>query len=312
MRNCLDAYLCQIVCDKDGVMDWCIVRLEMPRTQFEECWPFPRESLPELPLKPQHSNPNPNPLTNQLRYIDFLTPPTPLIIPYRLPTFFESLTKTDAWFMQDASKAVWRIPYVSVAAFFPSLKQNFIAYRSSSRPDCIFVIHQQWQSGFSRVYSNYCCSCCFEPEIIKIGQSSHKMDSNNILNFQESMSILNAHTKKVKLIVCTSYIYTHTDTHTHTHIYIYIYIYIQITIVGSVCVNGLRGRGSIPGRKDRKNSTWWFFLNTEHYKVRIKWSNPAKEKRPTPHFGVVANKKETSIRPRLRLLTLLLLIYIYI
>ena len=40
--------------------------------------------------------------------------------------------------MQDASKAVWSIPYVSVA-FFASLKQNFIAYRPSkvsSRPDC--------------------------------------------------------------------------------------------------------------------------------------------------------------------------------
>ena len=39
-------------------------------------------------------------------------------------------------------KAFWSIPYISVA-FFPSLKQNFIAYRSSkvsSRPDCIFEI----------------------------------------------------------------------------------------------------------------------------------------------------------------------------
>ena len=43
------------------------------------------------PLKPQHSNPNPNPLANQLRCIDFLTPPTPLIIPDRLPAFLESL-----------------------------------------------------------------------------------------------------------------------------------------------------------------------------------------------------------------------------
>ena len=45
--------------------------------------------------------------------------------------------------MQDAPKAVWSIPYVSVA-FFPSLKQNFIAYRSSKmspRLDCIFEIH---------------------------------------------------------------------------------------------------------------------------------------------------------------------------
>ena len=46
------------------------------------------------------------------------------------------------------------------------------------------------------MYSNSCCSCSFEPEIIKIGQSSHKMYSNNILNFQESLTILNACTKK--------------------------------------------------------------------------------------------------------------------
>ena len=47
--------------------------------------------------------------------------------------------------MQDSPKAVWSIPYVSVAAFFPSLKHNFVAYRSSSRPDCIFEIYQLWQ-----------------------------------------------------------------------------------------------------------------------------------------------------------------------
>ena len=95
-------------------------------------------------------------------------------------------------------------------AFFPSLKHNFIAYRSSkvsSRPDCIFEIHQLWQSDFSRVYSNCSCSCSFEAEIIKIGQSSYKMYSNNILNFQKSTTILNAYTKKVwKLIECTTYI----------------------------------------------------------------------------------------------------------
>ena len=70
--------------------------------------------------------------------------------------------------MQDASKAVWSILYVSVS-FFPSLKLNFIAYRSSNVSDCIFKIHQLWQSGFSRVYSNSCCRCSFETEIIKIG-----------------------------------------------------------------------------------------------------------------------------------------------
>ena len=42
--------------------------------------------------------------------------------------------------MQHGRKAAWSIPYIYVA-FFPSLKQNIIAYRSSkvsSRPDCIF------------------------------------------------------------------------------------------------------------------------------------------------------------------------------
>ena len=46
--------------------------------------------------------------------------------------------------MQDGRKAVWSISYVSVA-FFSSLKQNFISYRSSkvsSRPHCIFEFHQ--------------------------------------------------------------------------------------------------------------------------------------------------------------------------
>ena len=100
--------------------------------------------------------------------------------------------------MQDDRKAVWSIPYVSVV-LFPSLKQNFIAYRSSKvfwRPDCIFEIHQWWQPGFSRMYSNCCCSGSFKPEITEIGQSSHKMYSNKILNFQESTTSLNACTKK--------------------------------------------------------------------------------------------------------------------
>ena len=36
VRNCLDAHLAQIVCDKDGVVDWFIVLVEMPLTRFEE------------------------------------------------------------------------------------------------------------------------------------------------------------------------------------------------------------------------------------------------------------------------------------
>ena len=34
--NSLDAHLGQIVYDKDGVADWCIVLLEMLLTRFEE------------------------------------------------------------------------------------------------------------------------------------------------------------------------------------------------------------------------------------------------------------------------------------
>ena len=169
----------------------------MPLTGFEECWPLPTESLPELPY-----NLNIIALTLTLWPINSGVL-TSLLLPHLSSSFTDSLpslnllchSKTHARFMQ---KVVWSIPYVSVA-FFPSLKQNFIAYRSSkvpSRPDCIFEIHQLWQSGFSRVCSNSCCSCWFEPEIIKIGQSPHNMYSNNIVNFQESTTILNTCAKK--------------------------------------------------------------------------------------------------------------------
>ena len=47
--------------------------------------------------------------------------------------------------MQDGRKAVWSIPYVSVA-FFPSLKHNFIAYLFSKVSDYIFEIPQLWQA----------------------------------------------------------------------------------------------------------------------------------------------------------------------
>ena len=153
------------------------------------------------PLKPQHSNPNPNPLANQLWSIDFFTPPTPLIIPHRLPAFLKYLMPLKNWCSLHARCSKNSLKHsIRFCGIFPSLKKNFIAYRSSkvsSRPDWIFEIHQLWQSGFSRVYSICCCSCSFEPVIIKIGPSSHKMYSNNIVNFQESMPILNAHTKKV-------------------------------------------------------------------------------------------------------------------
>ena len=127
-------------------------------------------------------------------------------------------SKTDARFTQDGPKAAWSISYVSVA-FFPSLKQTFSASRSSKVslcPDCIFEIHQLWQSRFSRVYLNCFCSCLFEPEILKIYQSSHKIYTKNILDFQESTTILNDWTKmSVNLLNAP-----------HISIYLYIYIYV--------------------------------------------------------------------------------------
>ena len=49
------------------------------------------------PLKVQHSNPNPNPLANQLWCIYFLAPPTPHIISHRIPAFLESLMPLKNW-----------------------------------------------------------------------------------------------------------------------------------------------------------------------------------------------------------------------
>ena len=137
--------------------------------------------------------------------IDFLTPPTPLIIPHRLPAFLESLMPLKNWCSIYARCSKSSLKHsIRFCGIFTSLKQNFLAYCSSKVSDCIFEIHQLWQSGFSRVYSNCYCSCSFEREILKIGQSSHKMYSNNIVNFQESTTILNAHMKNVwKLIICT-------------------------------------------------------------------------------------------------------------
>ena len=109
--------------------------------------------------------------------------------------------KTYALFMQDAPKAVWSIPCGILSKFknrillrivllkYPHVQIAFLKFTSGDKP------------GFSRVYSNSCRSCSFQPEIINIGQSSHKMYSNNILNSPESMTILNAWTKKVWILL---------------------------------------------------------------------------------------------------------------
>ena len=105
---------------------------------------FRTDSLPELPNQNLNiSNPNPNPfgqstLVYWLPYSSHTSHHPSQTTPC-LPWISYGTRKTDAQFMQDGRKAVWSIPHVS-AAFFTSLKHNFIAYRSSkvsSRPDCI-------------------------------------------------------------------------------------------------------------------------------------------------------------------------------
>ena len=135
------------------------------------------------PLKPQHSNPIPNPLANQLWSIDFLTPPTLLIISHRLPSFLNSLMPLKNWCLIHARWLKSSLRHsIRFCGNFSKFKTEFYSISFFLSPDCIFEIDQLWQSGFSRVYSNCCCSCSFESEIIKIGQSSHKMYSNNIVN----------------------------------------------------------------------------------------------------------------------------------
>ena len=162
------------------------------------------------PLKPQRSNPNPNPLTNQLWFIDFLTPPTPLIIPHRLPVFLKSLMPLKNWCSIHARWSKSNLKHsIRFCGIFSMFKTQFycISFFLTSR------LHFWNSSAVTiRVYSNYCCICSFEAEIIKLGQSSHKMYSNNTLNSQEYTPILNACTKSLGI-----YWMYHTHTHTHTH-----------------------------------------------------------------------------------------------
>ena len=76
------------------------------------------------PLKPQHSNPNP--LANQLWCIDFLTTPTPLIIPHRLPALLESLMPLKNWCSIHARWSKSSLKYsICFCGIFPSLKQFY-------------------------------------------------------------------------------------------------------------------------------------------------------------------------------------------
>ena len=155
LRKCLDAYLSQIVCDKDGIVDWCIVLVEMPLTRFEECWPLPTESLPELPW-----NLNIVTLTLTLWPVNsgILTS---LLLPHPSSSLTDSLpflnllchSKTDARFMQDGQKAVWSIPSGGVGKYDNVAVQNISHYSTGTNhskwSQCLFwsQVHQAQSAG---------------------------------------------------------------------------------------------------------------------------------------------------------------------
>ena len=109
------------------------------------------------PLKPQQSNPNPNPMADQVWCIDFLTPPTPLIIPHRLCAFLESLMPLKNWCSIHARCSKSSLKHsIRFCGIFSKFKTQFYCisfFKVSSRPDCIFEILQQWQSGLVRCIS---------------------------------------------------------------------------------------------------------------------------------------------------------------
>ena len=61
-----------------------------------------------------------------------------------------------------------------------------------------------------------------------------------------------------------------------------------------VFANYPRDRGSIPGRvipKTQKMVLDAALLNTQHYKVRVKWSNPGKGVAPSPTLWCSSYRK---------------------
>ena len=91
------------------------------------------------------------------------------------------------------------------------------------------------------------------------------MYSNNIVNFQESTTILNACTKKSGNLLNAP----HSSFVNKMYLLLLIWL---IGLVGRVFTNGPGDLGSIPGRiipKTFKMVLDTSLLNTQHYKVRI-------------------------------------------
>ena len=102
-------------------------------------------------LKPQHSNPNrnPNPLAIQLWCIDFLTPPTPLIIPHRLPAFLESLMPLKNWC---SIHARWSKSSLKLSIRFCGIFSKFKTIKS-------------WQFCYVRILLQSICTI-YDPQIL--------------------------------------------------------------------------------------------------------------------------------------------------
>ena len=79
---------------------------------------------PWTPLKPQHSNPKPNPLANQLWCIDFLTPPIPLIIP-RSTTYLPWISYATQKLMLDTCKKSSLKHSICFSSIFSKFKTEF-------------------------------------------------------------------------------------------------------------------------------------------------------------------------------------------
>ena len=125
-------------------MDWCIVLVKMPLTRFEECWPLPTESLPELPKN-----------LNIVFLVDCLSSGNPMHVDYasavkkkkkqkktgssKVCGWICSVWPSWVWESQHAStgnSVSWSLGHSTRSSFhrmtfFPNLKQNFIAYRST-------------------------------------------------------------------------------------------------------------------------------------------------------------------------------------
>ena len=131
-------------------------------------------------------------------FLNFLKNLNIVTLSLRFPAFFEPLMPLTNWCSIYArwSKSSLKHSIRFCGIIFSKFKTEFycILYFQGVLTSRLHF----WNSPAVaiRVYSNCCCSCWFEPEIIKIGQSSHKMHSNNILNFQVSTTILNACTKR--------------------------------------------------------------------------------------------------------------------